>query len=180
MNQEEHKKIAQLYYEDKLFVGVDRVDARKFFTDIPFSKLAEFTNEKIYFQKLIVLFAFVLAPISLLLSIVMGFLAFKWLGILTLLICTIVYFLNQANSAKGGANLMITNILLGLIIISKSIYHYPNSDMDFGFLIFFILSLWLARFVYVASTRMFRKLVLKDYKMWNFFSSNIQYKPVVD
>jgi hypothetical protein len=102
----EHKEVILLEEQGKLLIGVDRVMARKFYTDIPISKIEEETGEAPYFEKAIVWFAFLLGPIALISSIILSFIAFGWWGILGLVLCPILYFMYSSSSVLGGSQLV--------------------------------------------------------------------------
>ena len=87
----EHKKVIELEKQGKLLIGVDRAVARRFYTDVPISKIEEETGETPYLEKTVVWFIFLLGPVALILSTVLGFLTFGWWGIISLVFCLTVF-----------------------------------------------------------------------------------------
>jgi len=107
-----HKNLVELEKEGKILIGIDRVMARRFYTDIPAKKIKEETGEAPYFEKIIVWLAFLFGPISLLATIILGFWFFNWWGIICLIFCPLVYFAYSSSSVRGDSKMTGISILL--------------------------------------------------------------------
>ena len=165
----EHKEVIELEKQGKLLIGVDRAMARKFYTDIAISKIQEETGEAPYFEKMIVWFAFLFWPIALLLSIVLGFLAFSWWGIICLVLCPIVYFTYSSSSVRRSSNLIAITILL-FISIGVHFSGNLNAPLITGFTGAFLFSLWCVRLLYCSSTFFVRAFVIRNGRAYEYLS----------
>ena len=165
----EHKEVIQLEEQGKLLIGVDRGMARKFYTDIPISKIEEETGEAPYFEKAIVWFAFLLGPISLISSIILSFIAFGWWGILGLVLCPILYFMYSSSSVLGGSHLVGITVLL-LIAVAVHFFGNFNSPWITGAAISFLFALWCVRLLYCSSTFLLRSFVIRNAKAFEWLS----------
>ena len=68
----EYEEVKELEAKGRLLIGIDRPMARKFYTDISASKIAENTGEKPYFEKTIVWLAFLFGPLALIFKCAAG------------------------------------------------------------------------------------------------------------
>ena len=168
----EYEEVIELEAQGRLLIGIDRTMAWKFYTDISASKIAENTGEKPYFEKTIVWLAFLFGPLALILSIILGFLAFGWWGTLCLTICPIIYFLYFSFSAKGGSRIFGITMIL---IISMAIHLWGvfNVPMISWFVIAFVFSLWLVRLLYCSSTFFLRAFVIRNKKAYEWLEDNL-------
>lgn len=165
----EHKEVIELAEQGKLLIGVDRAMAREFYTNIPISKIQEETGESPYFEKMIVLFAFLFGPISLISSIVLGFLAFSWWGIISLVLCTVIYFAYSSSSVVAGSKLFGITLLL-LTSLAVHFFAHLNTPWITGFACTFLFSLWCARLLYCSSTFLLRAFVIRNAKAFEYLS----------
>jgi len=165
----DYSDLVKLEKQGKIAIGVDRAMARKFYTDIPVKKIREETGEAPYFEKIIIWLAFLFAPISLLVSIIIGFWAFNWWGIGSLIFCPIVYFIYSSYSVKGNSRMIGITILL---FVSAYIYFFRVFDAPkiTGFLTIFIFSLWCIRLLYSLSTLLLRIFVIRNEKAYQYLS----------
>jgi hypothetical protein len=165
----EHKEVIELEKQGKLLIGVDRAMARKFYTNIPISKIQEETGETPYFEKTIIWFAFLFGPIALITCIVLGFFAFSWWGISCMVLCPVAYFMYSSSSVLGDSKL--TGITL-LLFISIAIHFFGNLRTPWisGFISIFLLSLWCERLLYCASTFLLRAFVIRNARAFEFLS----------
>ena len=170
MNENDWKKTVELFYEDKLTFGVDRVGARKFFTDLSLSKIESMIGEKPYFEKMAIMGAFISAPICLIAAIVGAFFAFGWLALLALIIYPAIYFSYTSDSSRGNSG----NIFPLICLIGIAIAYFVFGEFT-GFIsiIFFVISLWLTRFVYTGATTFLRALMTRNYRAWELFNPQI-------
>ena len=133
------------------------------------SKIVEETGEPPYLEKAIVWFAFLFGPIALALSIVVGFLAFSWWGIICLVLCPIVYFAYSSSSVMGGSKLIG---IAGLVLISVCVHFFGNLKAPWlaRFASAFLLSLWCVRLLYCSSTVFFRAFVIRNGRAFEYLS----------
>ncbi len=165
----EHKELIELEQQGKLLIGVDRVMARKFYTDIPMSTIEEKTGEVPYFEKMTIWFAFLFGPIALISSIVLGFFAFGWWGIISLLICPIVYLTYSSSSVIGGSKLTGISILF---LIAAGVHFFGNFNYPWitGFAGVFLFSLWCIRLLYCSATFLLRNFVIRNGRAYDYLS----------
>lgn len=172
-----HKNLVELEKQGKIIIGVDRVIARKFYTDVSIKKIEVETDKAPYFEKIVVWFAFLFGPISLLTSIIMGFLFFNWWGIIFLLFCPLVYFTYSASSVRGNSKMIGISILL---LVSACIYFFRvfNTPKITGFITIFILSLWCIRLLYCSSTLLLRNFVIRNEKAYQYLSQYLRIRSI--
>jgi len=177
MNTMDYTNLVKLEKQGKILIGVDRAMARKFYTDISMQKIREETGETPYLEKIIIWFAFLFGPISLLTSIVIGFLAFNWWGIISLLLCPIIYFAYSSSSVRGNSRMIGINILL---LVSSGIHFLRVFDVPkiTAFVIIFIFSLWLIRLLYCSSTFLLRNFVIRNKKAYQYLSQYLETKSI--
>lgn len=162
-----HKNLVELEEQGKIIIGMDRVMARKFYTDVSIRKIEEETGEAPYFEKIIVWFAFLFGPISLLASITLGFWFFNWWGIICLMFCPFIYLGYSSSSARGNSKIIGIGILL---FISACTYFFKIFDAPqiTGFTTIFVFSLWCVRFLYCSSTFLLRNFVIRNEKAYQY------------
>ena len=163
----EHSEVITLEKEGKLLIGVDRPMARKFYTDVPVSKIKEETDEAPYFDKIIVWFAFLCGPIMLIASIVIAFFAFRWWGAISIIICPIIFLIYSSYSVRGDSRMIGINAIL----IMTALVHFLNifdNPWITGFATTFIFSLWCAHFLYCSSTFLLRSFIIRNEKAFIF------------
>ena len=102
MTEDQYLEIIRLFDEDKIIIGIDRSDARKFFTDLSLSRIQDLIGEKPYIEKATVMTAFIAAPVLLLIAIVQAFFTFGWWGLAALIIYPIIYLGYSADSCRGN------------------------------------------------------------------------------
>lgn len=165
--------------QGKLLIGIDRVMARKFYMDIPLSKIKEETGEAPYTEKIIVWGAFFFAFISLISSIVLSFYAFNWWGIICLVLCPISFLQYFSLSARGDSkSIGITLILL----ISLSIHYFAHLNMFWVtlFVCVFLFSLWCIRVLYCSATMLLRCFVIRNRRAFEYLSSYLTIRYYID
>src|SRR3972149_6612780 len=117
MTEEEYQALVARIQSGPLLIGVDRSMARKLYTDVSLSRIADETGEAPYFEKMVVLGAFVGGPLALLASFVMAVLAFRWWAALAIPASTIVYFVFAGASSMpkqgmaGGGGLLALSLV---------------------------------------------------------------------
>lgn len=172
-----HKNLVELEEQGKIIIGVDRVMARKFFINISIKKTEEETGETPYFEKIIVWFAFLFGPISLLASIILGFWFFKWWGIICLIFFPLIYFACSSSSARGDSKMIGISILL---LTSACIYFFKVFDIPkiTGSAMVFIFSLWCIRFLYCSSTFLLRNFVIRNEKAYQYLRQHLKIRAI--
>jgi len=171
------KEIVELEEQGKILIGIDRPMARKFYTDIPISEIKSKTDEAPYFEKIIIWFAFLMAPIALISSITLSFIALKWWGSILLIIFPIIYLSYSSASAIGTSRLTGITIIFVLSIIIHFTGFLPNSRITLSITIF-LLSLWCIRLLYCASTFLLRAFIIRNEKAFDYLKDYLIIKNV--
>ena len=177
MNDTEHKELVKLAETGKILIGVDPSVARQLFTDVPLSTIQEMTEETPYFEKTLVMSAYILGMVALITSVVLAFMAFGWWGLIPLLLCPLVHFLYQGSSSVGEANLS----LITVFVVIAGFVHFLgafNAPWSTGFIVAFLFSLWCARLVYSVATFMYREFAIRNRKAFEFLSPGLLIKHV--
>ncbi len=172
-----YDKLIELEKNGKALIGVDRVMARQFYIHVPIDKIEKETGEAPYIEKIIVFSAFVLGPLSLLSSIVLGFWIFNWWGIISLIVFPIIYFWYFSTSVRGGAKMIWVSAEL---IVLACIYFFKIVDAHqvTGLLTAFVLSLWFVRLLYCSSTIFLRGFVIRNERAYQYLSSYLEIKSI--
>jgi hypothetical protein len=172
MNDTEYKAFVESAYHGRLLVGVDRVFARKLYTDVPTSAIEEATGEAPYFEKLVVWFAFVASPSALLGSAVLAAFAFRWWALLIIPVACLCWMFNRSMSVRGGSSMWF----LTLAVIAAMSVHIMNlvpSSWMSGFVAAFAFAMWCDRLLYCASTFFLRSFVLRNKRALQAFRDGL-------
>lgn len=172
-----HEKLVELDGQGKILIGIDRVTARQFYTGVSIKKIKQETGESPYFEKTIVFGAFLLGPISLLATIILGFRFFNWWGIACLIFCPLIYFVYYGLSVRGNSKMIGISILLLISVCTYSLNFFGVPKIT-GFVTVFILSLWCARFLYCSSTVLLRNFVIRNEKAYQYLSQHLEIKSI--
>jgi hypothetical protein len=172
MTEDEYKTFVDQAYSGALLIGIDRAVARKFYTDIPLSRIEEKTGEAPYFEKMVIWFAFVTAPAALLASFVLSVIAFQWWAVLAIPISVLVYFIFSGQSSMPGGGMLGFSILLAIAIgtLFTSFFASPLAPWYFIAVTF---SLWASRLLYTAATAFLRGFVLRNQRALEFMGEQI-------
>jgi len=172
MNESEYKIFVEQAYSGALLIGIDRAVARRFYTDIPLSKIEEETGEAPYLEKMVVWFAFLSAPVALLASFVLSVLAFQWWAVLAIPLSIVVYFIfsGQASMPRGG--MLDISVLLALAIGSL-FTDFIASPFASWYFIAVTFSLWASRLLYCVATAFLRAFVLRNQRALEFMGENV-------
>jgi len=175
MNDIEHDELVKLEEAGKILIGVDRTAARKLFTEVPLSKIQEMTGETPYFEKILVMFAYLMGPVALISSVVLAFMAFNWWGLIPLLLCPVVYSVYQGLSSRGDAGQSLITVF---VVVASLIHFFGNFNVPLstGFVAVFLFSLWCIRFVYTSATLMYKAFAIRNRKAFDFLSSGLVIK----
>lgn len=179
MDEEEYRDFVSQVNSGVLLVGVDRAFARKFYTDIPLSKIIEETGEVPYFEKLVVWLAFLSAPITLLASCILSVLAFRWFAILVIPVSIIVYFFFSGQSSMPGRGMLGISILLALAVGTLFTNLFSSQFVPL-YLIAAVFSLWASRLVYCAAKTFILNFVLRNQRALEFIRDHIQVRQAVN
>lgn len=173
----EYEDIIRLERQGKILVGVDRPSARRFYTDIPMSEIEEKTGEAPYFEKIVVWFFFIAGPISLVFSIILGFLILKWWGILFLLLNPIIFFIYSSASVTGGARIYGISIIL-IVSICVNFFNIFENNLIPLLIMVLVFSLWCARSIYCSSTFFLRSFVIRNERAFQYLSDHLVIKHI--
>lgn len=174
-NNIDYKNLVELEKKNKILIGVGRIMARKFYTDIPIKKIEKETDEAPYFEKMIILPVFLLGPVLFLISIILGFLVFGFWGIIFFALSLFIYITYSSLSVKGNSKITGITILLIALIVSY-FFKIFNISRIIGAITVFVLSLWCIRFLYCASTFFLRNFIIRNEKAYNYLSQYLKIK----
>lgn len=177
MNDAEYKAFVQSAYQGRLLVGVDRVFARKLYTDVSTSAIEEATGEAPYLEKLVVWFAFLASPLALLGSVVLAAFAFRWWALLVVPLACLWWMFNRSMSVRGGSSIWF----LTLAVIAAMTVHFmsllPSPWMS-GFVAAFVFAMWCDRLLCCASTWFLRAFVLRNQRALQAFNEGLTIREV--
>jgi len=172
MNESEYKTFVEQAYSGALLIGIDRAVARKFYTDIPLSKIEEETGEAPYFEKMVVWFAFLAAPLALLASFVLSAFAFHWWAALAIPLSIVFYFGFSGQSSMPRGGMLGISVLLALAVGSLFTSFFASPFVSWYF-IAVTFSLWASRLLYNAATAFLRAFVLRNQRALEFIGEHI-------
>ncbi len=172
MTDEEYQALAARIESGSLLIGVDRSMARKLYTDVSLSRIEAETGEAPYFEKMVVLGAFVGGPVSLLASSVMAGLAFGWWAVLVIPVSIVVYFVFAGASSMPKQSMTGVSVVLALALLSLYLDWFP-SDYVAWYTALVLFSLWNARLVYAAATHFIRAFVVRNRRAYEFLAPHI-------
>ena len=152
----------------ELVIGVDRVFARQFYTDVPVGVVKEHTGDAPYTEKGLVLAAWVGGAVAMLNSAILNSailtpFVIGWWSALAIPVGVLVRTMYLGLSARGGSRLTIVSILLVVAAALYAMNLWPGRAIWAVFLLY-VVALWLGRFVYVGSTWFLRAFVLRNPK----------------
>lgn len=168
MSAEEHAKLIELYSQNKCLLGIDRPFSRKFYTDISLSAIEQNTGERCYFEKGLVLLAFIGGPLAILGSFILSVIVFKWWSLLLIPAGALFWIGYKGDSSRGTARLWPVSIFLAVTIMVY-LLDFLRDDVALV-LLAFLLALWCERFVYVGSVLFLRSFVVRNFRAFNFAS----------
>lgn len=172
MTDEEYQALVARIQSGSLLIGVDRSMARKLYTDVSLSRIAAETGETPYFEKMVVLGAFVVGPVSLLASFVIAVLAFGWWAALAIPVSIIVYFVFAGASSMPKQGMAGVSVLLALALLGHYSDWFP-SDYVAWYAVLVLFAIWNARLVYTAATHFIRAFVVRNRRAYEFLASHI-------
>lgn len=174
MTKEEHSELVNQEAAGNLLIGIDRIFARRFYTDTSIELIEKETGEAPYLEKLIVFICFLGSPLLLIGSFILSFIFFGWWGLLISPTCFVYWFLFYSTSSVGTATMRVVSTLLVLSIIA----HISKLLIENVSILFLSITLaaFLSRLLYVASTFQLRLFVIRNYKAYNLVQEGITKK----
>lgn len=172
MTDEEYQALVARIQSGSLLIGVDRSMARKLYTDVSLSRIEAETGEAPYFEKTVVLGAFVGGPVSLLASFIMAVFAFGWWAALAIPVSIVVYFVFAGASSMPKQGMAGVSMLLVLALLSVYLSWLP-SDYIAWYVALILFALWNARLVYAAATHFIRAFVIRNRRAYEFLAPHI-------
>jgi len=143
--------------------------ARKFYTHIPASLIRKETGESLYFEKITVWLIYLISPVALLASLVLGFMAFGYWGVISLFFCLFIYGLFASASMRAQSRLLDISSFF-LVTVAIHIYSGADHYEVTKFACLFIFSLWSIRFAYWLSGWFLKIFVLRNEKAYAYLS----------
>lgn len=173
MSDNEHKKIVKMEQEGKIFIGICRAKARKFYTDVSGKRIEQETGEYPYLEKLLIWGAFLGSPIALLASIFLGFSSFGWWGVISMAAIISLYVTWLSSSSRGDSKIIGISIafVASLFIHVFSSEAYSKTTI---LIVIFLLALWLLRFLYCSSTFFLRCFVIRNARAFKWLKEDIR------
>jgi len=175
MTEDEYRDIVARATSGELLIGVDRAVARKFYTDIPLSKIKEETGEAPYFEKMVTWFAFFSAPLALLASFVLSVFVFRWWSAFVIPLSVIVCWIFYGLSSLPHRGMFGISTLLALSIGNLFVTPFMPPLAPWH-LIAVVYSLWASRLVYCATTALFLALVLRNQRAFEYMREHLHMK----
>lgn len=177
MTDEEYQAMVARIQTGAVLIGVDRAMARKFYTDVSLSRIAEETGEAPYFEKVVVLGAFVCGPLALLASFIMAVLAFGWWAAVAIPASFAVYALFAGASSMPMQSMASVSAVLGFALLGLYLGWFPSNYVGW-FTVLVVFALWNARLVYSMATIFIRAFVVRNRRAFEFLAPHIQLKEV--
>ena len=172
MTDEEYQALVARIQSNSLLIGVDRSMARKLYTDVSLSRIKAETGESPYFEKMVVLGAFVGGPVSLLASFAMAVLAFGWWAALAIPVSIVVYFVFAGASSMPKQGMAGVSVLLACALLGLYLEWFPSRYIAWN-VVLVLFALWNARLVYSAATHFIRAFVVRNRRAYEFLAQDI-------
>jgi hypothetical protein len=172
MDDSEHAAIVAREANGELTIGVDRVFARRFYTDTPLPTIRQNTGETPYVAKLLVMTAFIASPLALLGASVLAALTLRWWAILVAPVCILLWALGKSASSVWGSRL--APLTLGLGAVGAAWLLGIGGYTTFWCIASaYLAALWLDRFVYVGSTTLLRAFVIRNPRAFRWLAPGL-------
>ena len=171
-NDGEHAEVIAREARGELAIGVDRVFARRFYTDVPLREIEQKTGETPYIEKLIVFSAFIGSPAVLLAASALTVLVLHWWAALAIPAGILGWFLYKLKSPLGRARLTPISVLLALVTTSW-LLDLGSLRPVLGVSAAYVLALWLDRLLYTASTALLRAFVIRNSKAFTWLKQHL-------
>lgn len=149
-------------------IGIDLIEARRLFMDIPSSVIQKNTGESLFFEKKVINILFFLSPLFVVLSILWSFYFFKYYGVIILIVAPMIYFFNVGESSKGSSSITAITFFLILTIASNFL---KNVDYRFtGLLTLITFSFWCTRYLYKIAGTFVGNFAVRNIKAFKWLS----------
>jgi hypothetical protein len=155
-----------------VLVGVDRSMARKFYTDVPLSRIQAETGEAPYLEKFIVFGAMICGPLALLASFVFAVLGFSWWAALAIPVSIVVYVVFAGASSIPGGGMGGVTLLLGLAAVAIYFKWFPSQHAGW-YALLVVAALWNARLVYAAATHFIRAFIVRNRRAYELLAEHV-------
>lgn len=172
MNDNQYKTLVQSAYDGRLLVGVDKVFARKLYTDVATAAIEEATGEAPYLEKLVVWFAFLASPVAMLCSAALAAVAFHWWALLIVPVAFLCWMFNRSMSVRGGSSIWFLTLAM-IALVSVHLMNLMATPWMSGFVALFAFAAWCDRLLYCASTFFLRAFVLRNPRALEAFGEGI-------
>lgn len=172
LNDPEHAAIVARESRGQLAIGVDRVFARRFYTDVPIREIEQQAGEAAYLEKLIIFTAFIGSPVVLLAASALAVFLLHWWAALAIPAGLLSWVLYKLRSPLGHSSLTPASVLL-VLLTTASVLDIGSLRPILAVGAAYILSLWLDRLVYIASTVLLRAFVIRNSKAFTWLKQHL-------
>lgn len=168
----EHAELVAREARGELAIGIDRVFARRFYTDVPIREIEQETGEAPYIEKLVVFAGFIGSPLVLLIASVLAVPLLRWWALLAIPSGFLSWILFKLRSPLGHSRLSPVSILLA-VLTTAWVLDLGGLRHILGVTTVYVLALWLDRLVYTASTLLLRAFVIKNPRAFNWLRAQL-------
>lgn len=169
----EYKAFVQSAYDGRLLVGVDRIFARKLYTEISTSEIEEATGEKPRLAKLVVWFAYLASPLAMLITAILAAFSFRWWALVIIPAGFLGWMLNSMTARRGSSSMWFLT-LVGIAAVGIHLMRLLADPYLSGFIASFAFALWCDRLLYSASTFFFRAFILRNPRAFLAFGEGVR------
>lgn len=172
LSHSEHADIVAREARGELAIGVDRVFARRFYTDVPIREIEQKTGEAPYTEKLIVFTAFIGSPLILLAASALAIFVLHWWAVLAIPAGFVSWILYKLKSPLGRARLSPTSVLLAIVTAGWAL-NLGGLRPVLGVGAVYVLAMWLDRLLYAASTLLLRAFIIRNSKAFTWLRQHL-------
>jgi hypothetical protein len=140
MNDAEYTALVQSAHEGRVLIGVDRIFARRLYTDIATSAIDTATGETPYSEKFVIWFAFVASPIAMCVGVVAAVFGFRWWALLVVPAALLWWMLNRSMSVRAGSSMWFPSLIL-IAAVSLHVMKFLSNPWMSGFIVIFAFAL---------------------------------------
>jgi len=162
----DHDTFRAMAEHGTLAVGVDPAIARRFFTDRTFAIQRALVAEPLYIELGIVRSTHFLAPITLLISFYLAWMAFGWWSSLLIPGTVMLWFFHNGRASIGKTALWPLVLAFVLVSYWASV---NGSHPAYWWLVTVLATLLLGRITYRCSSAFFRLLVIRNVRAYSLF-----------
>ena len=172
MNDSEYSALVPSANDGRLLIGVDRIFARRLYTETPTSAIEEATGEAPYFEKLVVWSAYIVSPLGMLISAILAAFAFRWWALLVVPMALILSVINSISARRGSSSIWFLNVAV-VAAVSVHFLRLANPWLS-GFIATFAFAMWCKRFLYWVATSFLRAFALRNQRALEAFGEGIR------